>query len=182
MLSRGDEGAAAALFAVLTVAGTVTALAATLVFDVAGAGAVARAAALVTAVSLGPLVLGVVLRARRPAFAAALARWLSRLGALLLVAVVIALARAHGGDLAGTGTLGASVVLLALSALPALALAARGRRIAATQVALVKNLTLALVVLAAVGAPPAAVGAVLSFGLVMYVIAAGFAILVRVRS
>lgn len=182
LLSRGDEGAAAALFAVLTVAGTVTALAATLVFDVAGAGSVARAAAIVTAVSLGPLVAGVALRARRPALAAAMANWLSRLGALLLVATVVALAMRHGDDLVGVDALGASAALLVASALPALALAARARRIAAAQVALVRNLTLALVVLSAISAPPAAVGAVLSFGLIMYVIAAALALLSRLRA
>lgn len=182
LLSRGDEGVAAALFAVLTVAGTVTALGATLVFDVAGVGSVARAAAIVTAVSLAPLFVGVIVRVRRPALAAAMARWLSRLGALLLLATVVALAMQHGGDLAGAGALAASAALLVASALPALVLAARARRVAAAQVALVRNLTLALVVLTAVSAPPSAVGAVLSFGLVMYVLAVALAVVTRLRS
>jgi hypothetical protein len=64
-------------------------------------------------------------------------------------------------------------MLLGLLALP------RRRAIAAAQVSAVRNLTLALVVLAAIGAPPEATTAVLAYGLVMYAGAVALAAIAR---
>ncbi len=181
LLGRGDPGVAAALFAVLAAVGTAAALVATALLDVADGAAVLRAAAAVVAVSFGPLVAGLALAARRPAAAARLGRRLSAAGAALLVATVVALAIDYGHHLAGPPTLAAAAALLVVAAAPALGLAGTARRVAAVQVTLVRNLTLALVVAVAIEAPPPAVGAVLSFGLVMYAVAAGLALAARLR-
>ena len=95
-------------------------------------------------------------------------RWTSRVGALLLIAVVAALIITRSSPLAPARALALSAALVGASMAPALLIGDRARRLAVAQVGAVRNLTLALVVLTAVAAPPAAVGATLSFGLVMY--------------
>ena len=167
-LAGGDAAVAAALFVALTVAGSGTALIATLAYDVAGWAQVARAALIVTAIGLAPLAVGALVRGRRPQLAARLAPWTSRVGALLLIAVVAALIITRSSPLAPARALALSAALVGASMAPALLIGDRARRLAVAQVGAVRNLTLALVVLTAVAAPPAAVGATLSFGLVMY--------------
>jgi BASS family bile acid:Na+ symporter len=179
LLARGDAALAAALFLVLTLVGTVTALAATLAFDVAGVAAVARASAIVVATGVAPLVAGIAARARRPTLAARAAPWLSRLGAALLVATIAGLALEHGDRLATPAVLAIAAAVVVASLAPALAIAPRARALAVAQVGAVRNLTLALVVLAAVGAPGEALGAALSYGLVMYVVTIGIAVVAR---
>ena len=65
--------------------------------------------------------------------------------------------------------IGAVVTLLALAI--GAAVDGRAARIAVAQVSAVRNLTLVLLVLAVVGAPPAETMAALGYGLAMYVIA-----------
>ncbi len=182
LLAGGAMPFAAALFVALTVAGAVVAVVATLALDVAGVGAVARAAAIVTVVSLAPLLVGLALRARHPTLAIRLARGLSRLGAGLLLATLVALAVQHGGDLADPRTLAVAAALIVASIAPASLLAPRARALAAAQVGLTRNLTLALVVLVAIDAPAAAIGAVLSYGLLMYAAGAAVAVLARLTA
>lgn len=170
ILSRGEAATAARAFVALTIAGMVAALIATAALDVAGLGAVALATVVVAVSSLGPLLAGLAVRARRPAQAARWQPWLSRLSLALLVGTIALLAARHGGaartiDVA----VGAAVTLLALAI--GAAIGGRAARIAVAQVSAVRNLTLVLLVLAVVGAPPAETMAALGYGLAMYVIA-----------
>jgi len=170
VLGGGDAPIAARTFVALSLAGVAAALIATAALDVAGVGKVLAASAIVVASTVGPLLVGLALRARRPRRAAAWQPWLSRLSLALLVATIALLAARHGGaartlDVA----VGAAVTLLALAI--GAAIDGRAARIAVAQVSAVRNLTLVLLVLAVVGAPPAETMAALGYGLAMYVIA-----------
>src|SRR5688572_31773760 len=83
LLGKGDASLASAMFLVLSLAGTVIAFVVTGVLD-ASLGETARAAALVAASALAPLVAGILVNRRAPRVAAAARPWTSRLGALLL--------------------------------------------------------------------------------------------------
>ncbi len=167
LLGRGDAQVAAVGFVALTLAGTLSALVATVAVDVTGLAAVVVAAGAVLATTVGPLLVGLVLRARRPARAAIWQPSLSRAGLALLLATIAALAARH---LEAARAVDAIVGATATVAAFAIGLAVPGRaaRVAVAQVSAVRNLTLALVVLAATGAPPAASLTVLGYGLGMY--------------
>lgn len=180
VVAGGDARFAARLFVVLTVAGTAGALAASLVVGPGGAASVARAAVIVAAAAIGPLAAGLALAARRRDLAIRLAPWLSRASLALLV-VTIGLLTVRHAHRAALPDLAASTVIVAAS-LALGALAGRGRGLATAQVSAVRNLSLALVVVAAVGAPPEATGAVLGYGLVMYLAAGAVAIIARGRA
>jgi len=170
VLGGGDAPIAARTFVALSLAGVAAALIATAAFDVAGVGKVLAASAIVVASTVGPLVVGLALRARRPRRAVAWQPWLARLSLALLVATIALLAARHGGAARALDVMiGAAITLLAL----AIGVAADGRaaRIAVAQVSAVRNLTLVLLVLAVVGAPPAETMGALGYGLAMYVIA-----------
>ena len=82
--------------------------------------------------------------------------------------------RAAGTDLA------VGAALVAASQAIGLAAPTRARALAVAQVSTVRNLTLALVVLGAVGAPAEATAAVLAYGAVMYAGAGAVALIARV--
>jgi BASS family bile acid:Na+ symporter len=177
IFAGGDAKVAARLFVVLTVAGTAGALAATLAVGPGGAATVARAALIVTATAIAPLAAGLALAARRRATAARIAPWLSRVSLALLVVTIALLTIRHAHRTVLADLAAATVIVAASLALGALA--GRGRALATAQVSAVRNLTLALVVVAAVGAPPEATGAVLGYGLVMYLATGAVAIAAR---
>jgi BASS family bile acid:Na+ symporter len=169
LLGRGDAPTAAIAFLVLTLAGMVAALIATMALDVAGVATVAVASLVVVVTSVGPLLAGVAIRARRPAIAVAWQPWLSRLSLALLVATIAVLAVRHGDAARAESIIvGAVVTLVALCI--GLLVDGRAARVAVAQVSAVRNLTLVLLVLAVVGAPPADTMAVLAYGLAMYVV------------
>jgi hypothetical protein len=174
-LAGGDARAAARPFVPLALGGAASALVVTFALDPSGLGAVARAAAIVLLASAGPLVLGQQLGSRRPALAGRLAGWLSGSSVVLLLATMALLAARHAHR-ATLAALAASAVVVALSFAIGKLGRTRGEVLALAQVSAVRNLTLVLVVLAAVGAPAAATAAALSYGLVMYVGAAAVAL------
>lgn len=180
VVAGGDARAATRLFLMLTLAGTAGALAATIAVDAGGVAAVARAAAIVLAASVAPLLAGFALGTRRRALGARLAPWLSRLSLLLLVATIGLLAARHLHT-ATAPALGLGAVLVVASLAIGLAATPRAARLATAQVSAVRNLTLALVVLAAVDAAPEAIAAVLSYGLVMYIGTGVVAVVARRR-
>jgi bile acid:Na+ symporter, BASS family len=180
VIAGGDARFAARLFVVLTVAGTAGALAATLAVGPGGAAAVARAAVIVAATAIGPLAAGLALAARRRDLAVRVAPWLSRISLALLVVTIGLLAVRHAHRAALPDLAAATVIVAASLGLGALG--GRGHAIATAQVSAVRNLTLALVVVAAVGAPPEATGAVLGYGLVMYLATGAVAIAARRRA
>lgn len=174
VLGRGDAPTAAIAFVVLTLAGMAAALVATIALDVAGLGAIAIASVVVVISSVGPLLAGLAVRARRPAIAAAWQPWIARASLALLVATIALLAIRHAAAArAADLAIGAIVTVLAL-AIGGLA-AERSARIAVGQVSAVRNLTLVLLVLAVVGAPPRETMAALAYGLSMYVVTLGAA-------
>ena len=168
VLGRGDAQVAAVTFLVLTLAGMVTALLATMALDIAGFTTVLAASAVVVTSSVGPLIAGLAIRARRPVLAAAWQPWLSRLSLALLGATIVVLAVRHAGAArAATVIVGAVVGAFALG-IGGL-VRDRASRVAVAQVSAVRNLTLVLLVLAVIGAPPAETMAALAYGLAMYV-------------
>ncbi len=181
VVAGGDASTAARVFACATVLGTVGALVATLALDGTGLSGLARAGALVTAASLVPLAVGVGLRARRPALARWLAPKLSHTSLALLAVTVVALALRHAAQAALTDLAVASLIV-AVSFGPALLVRGRARRLAIAQVSATRNLTLALLVLAALGAGPRATIAVLGYGLVMYLATGAVAVVARWRT
>lgn len=178
VVAGGDPGTAARLFVVTTVLGTATAIGVTFGLGVFDPLHLARASLLVTTAALLPLVVGLVLRRRRPH----LARWLAprsaRLGLVLLLATVVLLAVRHGHETAAID-LGVASLLVLASFAPAALVRERATRIAVGQVGAVRNLGLSLLVLAALDAPPRATLAVLGYGLVMYVVTIAIAIVAR---
>ena len=175
VLGGGEAALAARAFVVLTVAGTGSALAVTAALDAGSGGAVAVAALVGAATALAPLVAGLAVRARAPAWARHWQPWLARLALALLVATVAVLAARHGAAarladvVVGAGATVAALAIGRVAGGPA-------ARCALAQVSAVRNLTLALVVLAAIGAPPARSVSVLGYGLAMYVVALAAAV------
>lgn len=181
VVAGGDATTAARLFAVTTVVGTASALVATLVLEGTDLAGLARAGLLVALASLAPLGLGVLVRAHRPAWAQRLAPVLSRVSLGLLVVTVGGLAVRHGSA-AEASDLAVASVVVAASFAPGLLVRGRSRRLAVAQVSATRNLTLALLVLAALGAGPRATVAVLGYGLVMYLATGAVAVVARWRA
>jgi BASS family bile acid:Na+ symporter len=181
VVAGGEATTAARLFAITTVVGTVGALLATLALEGTGLGGLARAGLLVALASLAPLGLGVLVRARRPAWAERLAPWLSRVSLALLALTIGGLAIRHGSKAAASDLAVASIIVAASFA-PALLVHGRARRLAVAQVSAIRNLTLALLVLAALDAGPRATMAVLGYGLVMYLATGAVAAVARWRA
>lgn len=170
LLGRGDASFAGALFLVLSLAGMMIALVVTVVLDT-GLADMLRATGLVIGSALAPLLVGIQITRRMPDIARGLLPWASRLGALLLVAAVIAFSVRHGGNVSAS-MLGAAGLLAGASILVG-CLAARGASravaIAVVQISLVRNVALTLVVVTGLGAAPDAIMAVLTYALVMLV-------------
>ncbi len=166
-LAGGEPRVAMRLFLMLTFAGTATALIVVGAADAGGLVAVARAATVVTVVSVVPLVTAYGIAARKPQLDPRIAAWLGRVSALLLL-VAIGLLAVRDGDQASLSAMAVSVPVVALSLAVGLLVQGRAEAVATAQVSAVRNLTLGLVVLAALGAPPAATAALLTYGLVMY--------------
>ncbi len=166
-LAGGEPRAAMRLFLVLTFAGTATALGVVGVMQAAGLAHVARAAAIVLAVSIVPLAVAYLSVSRWPSLDPRVDASLSRASALLLLVTVGLLGVQHAAE-ASLSAAAASLPIVGISL--ALGLLMRGRKevLAAAQVSAVRNLTLGLVVLTAVRAPAAATAALLTYGLVMY--------------
>lgn len=184
LLARGDAAVAGALFFVLSLGGTVVALALTLALEVQLVDML-RASLLVVASAIAPLVVGVAIRRRAAHLATSALPWASRLGALLLVATVMWFALQHASDLASS-TLAAAGLLAAASALAGWAAACsagadRAATIAVVEISLVRNVALALVVVTGVGGEPAAITSVLTYALVMLVGGGAIAVSSRVR-
>lgn len=178
VLGRGDATIAALGFVALTLAGMVAAIGATLALDAAGVSAIVRAALVVGASSLGPLLVGLAVRARWPGRAAAWHAWLSRLSLALLLATIVLLAARHGHAARGADVaIGAIVTVLALAI--GQLVDGRAARIAIAQVSAVRNLTLVLLVLAVIDAAPGETMAALAYGLAMYVVTLGAAVVWR---
>ena len=170
LLGKGDASLAAALFLVLSLAGTVVAFLVTLVLDT-GLGEMARAAGLVAASALAPLAAGTVVNRRAPRLAASLRPWTSRLGALLLVATVVWFSVQRGGNVSPSVLAGAGIVAAAsiLVGWVAAGTAQRAVAIAVIEISLVRNVALTLVVVTGVGGGPDAIVSVLAYALVMLV-------------
>ena len=172
LLGRGDAPLASALFLVLSLAGTVVALAVTLVLDTRVADML-RAAAFVAGSALAPLVVGIVVNRYAPRVARAALPWASRLGALLLVATVLWFSIKHGRNLSAQ-VLGAAGMLAVASAFVGwLATRAatpdRAVTVAVVEISLVRNVALSLVVVTGLGGATAALMSVLTYALVMLV-------------
>ena len=182
LLGRGDASLASALFLVLSLAGTVVALAVTLVLDTRIADML-RAAGFVAASALAPLVIGIVINRHAPRIARAALPWASRLGALLLVTTVVWFSIEHGRNLS-TPVVGAAGVLAVGSAFVGW-LATHGetrdRAIAIVEISLVRNVALSLVVVTGLGGASAALMSVLTYALVMLVGGGLLALLARRR-
>lgn len=181
LLARGDGAVATAAFAALNPLGSLGALVATATFPHADLGRVALTVALITAVALVPMLLGLLVRRRWPTVAARLAPWLSRAGLALLLIVIVALFARHHAALRADASVLAAAIVVVLSLAPALGVRGRARALAIAQVGGVRNLTLALVVVVAVDAPPPAVIAILSYGLVMYAVTGAVALVAAHR-
>jgi predicted Na+-dependent transporter len=170
LLGRGDAALAGALFLVLSLAGTVVALAVTLALDIQLAGML-RAAGLVAASALAPLAIGIVVRRRAADIARAILPWISRLGAVLLVWTVLWFSIRQGRHLAAS-TLGGAGLLAAASALVGWLAArstSRAQAITIVQISLVRNVALSLVVVTGLGAASEAIMSILTYALVMLV-------------
>lgn len=180
LLGRGDASLASALFLVLSLAGTVAALALTLVLDTPVTG-VLRAAVLVAVTALAPLAVGIATGRAAPRIAQAALPWASRLGALLLVSTVVWFTIEQGRDLSANVI--AAAALLAAASIFAGWLAARAtsRAVAVTivEISLVRNVALTLVVVTGLGASAAAIMSVLTYALVMLVSGSVIALLAR---
>ena len=175
VLGRGDAAIAAVAFVALTLVGMVAAIGATIALDAAGLGAIVRASLVVTASSVGPLLIGLAARRRWPARAARWQPWLARVSLVLLVATIVLLAVRHGESARAVDVaVGAIVTVVALAI--GLVVDGRAARVAVAQVSAVRNLTLVLLVLAVIGAAPAETMAALAFGLAMYVVTLGAAV------
>ena len=135
---------------------------------------------------LAPLVAGSALRVRRPADADRVHAVARRVADASLVLLVVGLAVTEGGELVRTGTAGllavaALVATTALVAAPSVGPAPIRRATLLTTV--VRNLSMALLVAATTSDAERTVGAILSYGLLMYV-GAGLLVLLarRLRS
>ena len=170
LLGRGDASLASALFLVLSLAGTVVALALTLVLDTRIADTL-RAAGLVAATALAPLVIGLVISHHAPRLARLARPWASRLGALLLVATVLWFSIKHGRNLSAR-VLVAAAMLAAASVLVgwlAARVASTAAKVTVVEISLVRNVALSLVVVTALGGATEAIMSVLTYALVMLV-------------
>ncbi|MDQ3338743.1 MAG: hypothetical protein M4D80_26555 [Myxococcota bacterium] len=183
LLGRGDASLAGALFLVLSVAGTVVALAVTLVLDARTADML-RAAAFVAASALAPLAIGLVINRLAPRLARTAQPWASRLGALLLVATVLWFSIKNGRNLSAH-VVGAAGVLAFISAIvgwlaPRVVGARPNRAVTVTivEISLVRNVALTLVVVTGLGATDA-IMSVLTYALVMLVGGGVLAVLAR---
>jgi BASS family bile acid:Na+ symporter len=184
LLGRGDAALAGALFLVLSIAGTVIALALTLVLD-ARIADMLRAAMFVAASALAPLVIGLVIGRYAPRLAGLALPWTSRLGALLLVATVVWFSIKHGRQLSAP-MLGAAGMLALASALVGWLATRfvgitknRAVTIAVVEISLVRNVALTLVVVTGLGGATDAMMSVLTYALVMLVGGGGLAMLAR---
>jgi hypothetical protein len=97
---------------------------------------------------------------------------------LLLVVTVVLFCVRYGEQAVALDLLLAGLLVL-VSFAPALIVRGRATMIAVAQVSAVRNLALALLVLAALGAPARATLAVLSYGLAMYLGAGALAVAAR---
>lgn len=172
LLARGDVSLAGALFLVLSLAGTVIALAVTLVLD-ARIADMLRAATFVAASALAPLAVGLVINRHAPRIARIAQPWAARAGALLLVATVLWFSMQHGRNLSAY-VVAAAAALAAISALVGwLAARLTNRSAAATvtivEISLVRNVALTLVVVTGLGGETDAIMSVLTYALVMLV-------------
>lgn len=179
LLARGDPRIATQAFVLLAFAGVASALVVTSIVEADRLGDVARAAAIVLVTSVLPLAIGLLLGRHRSRLAAAIAPWTSRLSVGLLIATLVLLASRHGSS-ADAKTLLASTPLVVASLMIGAAGTSKGAVLAIAQISAVRNLTLVLVVLSAISAPPAAISAVLAYGLIMYVGSAFVAVAARV--
>lgn len=179
VVAGGDPATATRLFVITTLLGTVTALGVVLALGVFDPAHVARATAMVTAASLAPLLVGLALGRWRPTVARKLARPTARLGMVLLVVTVVLLCVRHGHETSASD-LAISTVLVLASFAPAVLVRGRAGRLAVAQVSAVRNLGLALLVLAALDAPARATLAVLGYGLAMYLATLAVAVGARV--
>jgi predicted Na+-dependent transporter len=175
LLARGDATLAGALFLVLSLAGTLVALALTLLFDIQLVDM-----ALVAGSAIAPLLVGLIVRRRASRLATAILPWTGKLGAILLVTTVVWFAIQHAGSLA-LSTLGASAGLAITSVLVGWlaarwAGADRAATIAVVEISLVRNVALSLVVVTGLGGEPAAIMGVLTYALVMLVAGGALAI------
>jgi bile acid:Na+ symporter, BASS family len=178
VVAGGDAAVATRLFVPTTLVGTAVAVAVTFGLEDTEVGRVALASGWVTAASLAPLALGLALRRHRPQRAVALARVASSASVVLLVLTIAVLTARHWWR-AQAIDLALSAVLVVVSMLPALWVRARASALATAQVGGVRNLSLALLVLAGIGAPPRASVAVLAYGLTMYVVTGSLALWAR---
>lgn len=178
VVAGGDAALAARWFIGLTVAGTASGFVVLSVLAPRGLDGLARAAIIVAAFAVVPMLSGAVIGRRWPARGAALTPWLARLGLALLLATVGVLAVRHGHT-ATPAALGCAAVVVSASLAIGLAGRTRAERLALAQVTAVRNLTLALLALAAIDSAPAATAAVLSYGLVMYGITGAIAVAAR---
>lgn len=177
-LADGDVRVATRWFVILMSIGTVVALLATLTLAPGGVWRVLQGGAVVFAVSAVPLV-GAREAATRGWIASRWAKAAARASLVLLVATVGLLLVRHVAH-ADARSLGASALVVAtgVAVAPLVRLPGPAQR-AVVEVGLVRNLTLALVVMEVVGAPPAARVAALGYGLMMYLAATGMALWTR---
>ena len=181
VIGRGDATTATRMFVVATLFGTLTAIAVLVARDAFAPEMIVRATTIVLAFSLAPLALGVALRRWQPSWARMLGPPSARLGVVLLVATVGLLCVRHA-ESADALDLVIAAVLVLCSLAPVLFVRGRAQQIAVAQVSAVHNLALAMLVLAALDVPARATIAVLAYGLVMYIVATGIAVVSRLRA
>ena|SRR3990167_7063480 len=125
-------------------------------------------------ITLMPLFIGRALQRRHPAVALHWQPWFDRLGSLLVILLVIALAVRHGREIL-TGPaepMFAAALLVLLFVLPPLLEPEPGCRRTLVLVTLIRNLTLVLSILAVLPQAAVLVPTVLAFGLFMYLMTA----------
>lgn len=187
LLAQLAGGAAATGIALFTALAVVATAAIPLVLFSLGAlrtGAGGAALALVGTVTaqLGPVVVGLWVRRRWPARAPAMARAASRVGLVLLVAVIVGYVAVHGAlllELGRTVAVAGGVVGLSLGLGRLGSGLTRDERVAVSQISAIRNLSLALLLVELLRLPEHAVLGVLAYGLPMYVIAGGAAAIQR---
>jgi BASS family bile acid:Na+ symporter len=178
VLAGGDAPLAARLFLLLTAVGTVGGLGALAVIEPVGVATLATAVGVVVAFAVLPLVLGQLAGARWPTPSARGARWAARASLALLVATIVLLASRHGGATTLDDLVVSAIVVFASLAIGFFA-RTRAEALAVAEISGYRNLTLALLALAAMGGPPIATSAVLAYGAVMLVVTAAVAVVAR---
>lgn len=168
LLARGEPTLAARLFAVLTLVGLVTTVVACAPFY--PPEQIARAALpVVLGAALAPLVAGIGLRRRLSGLAMRTLPWAKKVSMALLVATVVVLTYRHIATVQLVDLGVATVVALASFAIGLFG-RNKAETIAIAQVSATRNLTLALLVLGALGSDGRAIIACLGYGLVMLIL------------